>query len=125
MFGKESITPSWVTNLLRGDGSGMGLPAQWFIDVRDAARLHILPLSDTSLVGKRIWGAGGPYGWNGVLSILRKNFPKEADKIPADIAPSALEPNPWKIDNEVAAKALGGWISLEQSVVDTAKSVGF
>ncbi|KZT58657.1 NAD(P)-binding protein [Calocera cornea HHB12733] len=127
LYGKEALTPSWITNLLRGDGSGLFLPAltEWYIDVRDCAKLHVLSLAGGALTGQRVWAAAGPFGWNQVLAILRKNFPAVADKIPGDVAASPLEPCPWKIDNAPATKALGGWIGLEKSVVETARSVGF
>ncbi|KZO93936.1 NAD(P)-binding protein [Calocera viscosa TUFC12733] len=125
VYGKEALTPSWVTTLLKGDASPTAMPAQWFVDVRDCAKLHVLPLSDSSLTGTRIWAVTGAFGWNQVLAILRKNFPAHADKIPADIPASPIEPCPWKIDNAVGTKALGKWYSLEESVVGTAKSVGF
>ncbi|KZO93937.1 NAD(P)-binding protein [Calocera viscosa TUFC12733] len=125
LYGKEALTPSWVTNLLRGDASGMRSPARRFVDVRDCARLHVLALSDPSLMGRRIWAAGGPFNWNEVLSILRRNFPAHADEIPANIPGKPHELDPWNIDNARGTKALGSWIILEKSVVDTAKSVGF
>ncbi|EED81801.1 predicted protein [Postia placenta Mad-698-R] len=97
--------------------------SKWFIDVRDDGRLHIAALTNPSLSGKRIWGVAEPTGWNQILAILRKNFP-DANVAP-DLVGEPGEPTKQKIENTVATEALGGWIGLEQSLVDTGKSLGF
>lgn len=96
---------------------------EWFVDVRDDARLHLLALTTPSASGKRIWGVAEPFGWNRILGILRKEFPHV--QVPSDIAGAQGEPDRQKIDNSVASDLLGGWISLEKSVVDTAIGFGF
>lgn len=96
---------------------------EWFIDVRDDARLHILALTTPSLGGKRIWAAAQPVGWNEILAILRKELANVP--LPPDVAGAQGEPDLQKIDNSVAEGVLGGWISLEKSIIDMAHGFGF
>ncbi|PCH34576.1 NAD(P)-binding protein [Wolfiporia cocos MD-104 SS10] len=124
LFGEPRSTVYWIYELLQNnDSTAKSAHPQWFIDVRDDGRLHVLALATPSLGGKRIWAAAEPFGWNKVLSILRKHFPHV--KVPEDIPGPQGEPDPQRIDSTVAAEALGGWIGIEKSVVDTAKSLGF
>jgi hypothetical protein len=94
---------------------------EWYIDVRDCGRLHVLGLTTPSLGGKRVWAAAGPWGWNQILGILRRHFPNV--QVPEDF--EGGEPDRQRIDSEVARELLGGWIGLEQSLVDLAKSLGY
>lgn len=124
LHGSPRSTVRWIYALLHGDATWATLvPPQWFIDVRDDGRLHVLALTEPSLGGKRIWAAAEPFGWNKILAILRKHFPQVA--LPQDIPGAQGELDRQKIDNHVAKEALGGWISLEQSIIDTAKSFGY
>jgi len=124
LYGEPSSTATWITTLLKNDdkdAKAVTSRGKWFVDVRDDGRLHVLALDQPEAAGKRIWAAAGPFGWNLLLSILRKHFPKVA--VPEDQKEWTLSDQ--KIDSEVGRKLLGGWISLEDSVVDTAKSAGY
>ncbi|KZO93502.1 NAD(P)-binding protein [Calocera viscosa TUFC12733] len=122
LCGEPHSTGGWVSSLLKGDDtSAKNVGNQWYIDVRDDAQLHLLGMTKPELAGKRIWAAAGPFGWNAILQILKKNFPDV--KIPDENPEWVL--SPMKVDSEVGRKLLGGWISLEKSVVDTAKSIGY
>jgi len=122
LHGEPTSTSSRVAELMRNEPDPVRLrPPQWFIDVRDCARLHIISLTNPSLSGKRIWAAAEPFGWNAVLAILRKNFP--GLKLPEDFENGG--PDRQKVNSEPAKALLGGWISLEKSVVDFGKSLGY
>ncbi|KZT27632.1 NAD(P)-binding protein [Neolentinus lepideus HHB14362 ss-1] len=124
LWGSARSTAGWIQATAHGDGTyTTNVPPQWYIDVRDDGRLHVLALSDPSLGGKRIWAAAGPFSWNSIIRTLHKEFPWL--QLPPEVPGAQGEPDRQKIDNSVATKALGGWISLEQSVVDTAKTLGF
>ncbi|EED78053.1 predicted protein [Postia placenta Mad-698-R] len=124
LYGEPRSTAVWIHSFLKGDSEwAQSVAAQWFIDVRDDGRLHVTALTNPSLSGRRIWGVAEPTGWNKILAILRKNFPRA--NVAPDIVGEQGEPTEQKIENTVATEALGGWISLEQSLVDTGKSVGF
>jgi len=121
LFGAPRSTVGWIHALTQGEGSLVTqIPPQWFIDVRDDGRLHVLALTTPSLGGKRIWAAAEPFGWNRILAILRKNFPHL--QLPPDVPGKQGEPDPQKIENFVARDALGGYIGLEQSLVDSVLS---
>ncbi|EJU02038.1 hypothetical protein DACRYDRAFT_52244, partial [Dacryopinax primogenitus] len=122
LCGDPHSTGSWVVNLMKGeDKDAKVVPNQWYIDIRDDARLHIFGLSKPELADQRIWAAAGPFGWNDLIRILKKHYPDA--NIP-DENPKWVT-SPLKVDSEVGRKLLGGWTSLEQCVVDTAKSVGY
>lgn len=84
--------------------------------------MHVEALTNPSLGGKRIWGVAAPFGWNQILAILRGKT--SIANVPADVEGKQGEPDPQRIDNSVATEALGSWISLEQSVLDSVKSFG-
>lgn len=70
-----SSTAGWVAGLFKGDKSALQFPPQWFINVRDTARLHIAALIDPSQRGQRIFAFAAPFNWNDVLDIMRKQNP--------------------------------------------------
>ncbi|KAF9800990.1 hypothetical protein IEO21_10229 [Rhodonia placenta] len=124
LYGDARSTGFWIQSFLKGHNEfAESVGPQWFIDVRDDGRLHVAALTNPSLSGKRIWGVAEPTGWNQILAILRKSFP-DANVAP-DLVGEPGEPTKQKIENTVATEALGGWIGLEQSLVDTGKSLGF
>ncbi|KAK4543890.1 hypothetical protein LTR36_004664 [Oleoguttula mirabilis] len=71
----SSSTGSWVVKLWNGDASILDFPPQWFVDVRDTAKLHVAALIDPSANGQRIFAFAEPYSWNKLLAILRKQNP--------------------------------------------------
>ncbi|KZO93922.1 NAD(P)-binding protein [Calocera viscosa TUFC12733] len=124
LAGEPRLTAAWITNLFKGDTAVLSYRPQWYIDVRDAGQLHVLALTQSHLGGRRIFAAAGPIGMNKVLGALRKAFPSA--ELPDDVAGVLAEESKWKIDSELGREALGGkWISLEDTVVDTAKSAGY
>ncbi|KAK5121073.1 hypothetical protein LTR85_005557 [Meristemomyces frigidus] len=116
---ESSSTASWPVRLFKGDKSVLDSPPQWFIDVRDTAKLHVAALIDPSANGKRLFGFAAPYSWNDLLAILRKQNPdrqfiddkegegKDLCQIPNGEAEALLR------------KHYGhGWTSLEESLRD-------
>jgi hypothetical protein len=94
---------------------------EWFVDVRDTARLQFLAFTTPFMGGKRYLAAGEPFQWNQVYEIYRKDFPNA--KVPEDFDEGGADVQ--KLDNSSSTEVLGGWISLEQSLVDLGKSLGF
>jgi len=122
LCGEPHSTGGWIATLMKGDDTpAKTVGNQWYIDVRDDAKLHIFGLSNPKLADKRIWAAAGPFGWNDIIKVLKKHFPSA--KIPAE-NPKWVT-SPMEVDSELGRTLLGGWVSLEQSVVDTAKSLGY
>lgn len=113
----ESSTGRWPIQLWKGDTAVKDMPPQYFIDVRDDARLHVIALIDPSCNGQRIFGFAAPYNWNDVLAIFRKQNP---DKTFVDDFPD-MGRDLSQIPNEDAEALLKkhygrGWISLEESL---------
>ncbi|KZO93928.1 NAD(P)-binding protein [Calocera viscosa TUFC12733] len=143
LYGSWAISLDWLDKLLKGDETCFSMPpctssfharifrgtnqmvhVVYIVDIRDDAKLHVLALSEAEAGGKRILAVGNPHGWNEVLAILRKHFPNQP--IPVDRPASPLDPCPWRADDSLPKKLLGGsWISLEQMIVDSAKSLGY
>ena len=49
---------------------------EYFVDVRDTARLHIAALTDPDIHNERVFAFAEPFNWNDVLDILRKLRPR-------------------------------------------------
>ncbi|KZO93938.1 NAD(P)-binding protein [Calocera viscosa TUFC12733] len=124
LLGNAPSSLSWLADLLKGTGTPLSLPPHYIVDVRDDGRLHVLALSAPEAAGKRIWAASEPVGWNAILAILRKHYPNQP--IPEDTPTSPINPCPWRIDNSLSTKLLGGqWIGMEECIMDAAKSLGY
>lgn len=114
---KEASTASMVANLFNGDKSTLDFPPQYFVDVRDDARLHVAALIDPSCNGRRIFAFAAPFNWNDVLAIFRKQnpgktFPEDVEGMGRD-----LSQIPTEFAEELLKKHYGkGWTSLEESL---------
>lgn len=89
-------------------------PTEWFVNVRDVARLHVLALTSPALSspGARVWAVAAPFNVNDVLRILRKFYPEKT--FPADV--EGLGKDLRRIDNKRGEKLLGGWIGFEETM---------
>lgn len=99
-----------------------------FIDVRDVADAHIKAgLEIPEAGGQRLFTTAGEFSNRDIFNIIRKNFPEYADRLPGDSVKGGEFPpddQRYKFDNSETTKLLGiKWISLEQSIVDTVKSL--
>ncbi|KAF8500023.1 hypothetical protein JB92DRAFT_2980324 [Gautieria morchelliformis] len=122
LHGALSLTPGAAASGLKNDTAGAkSLPNQWFVDVRDCSRLLFLALTTPSMGGKRYLAVAERFDWNQVYGIYRRNFPKA--QVPEDIEGS--EPWAQRLEFTESTEILGGWISLEQSLVDLGKSLGY
>ena len=95
----------------------LSFPPQYFIDVRDTARLHLIALIDPDCHRKRLFGFAAPFNWNDILAIFRKQNPGKS--FPDDDPEQGRDLS--KIPNERAEQLLKkhygkGWTSLEDSV---------
>jgi len=112
-----SSTGSWPIGVMNGDTSNLETPPQWFVDVRDDARLHVAALIDPECDGQRIFAFAAPYNWTQILSILKEQNPgKDLPDPPKDEGKDLC-----KIPNEDAEALLKkhfghGWISLAESL---------
>lgn len=123
----SSSTGGWCPTLFNGGGADMlkSFPSQWFVDVRDTARLHVIGLIDPSCANERLFAFAETYTWNQIFAIMRKQFP---DRKIQDDWPKA-EPDLSVIPNEDAIALLQkhyghGFVSLEDSIAANLASIG-
>lgn len=92
---------------------------EWFVDVRDTARLHIAALTNPTVISERIFAHSETYNWTRILSILRRAYPGHSwPENPKD------EPEDLSTFDEPRKRSLGllrgmgreGFIGLEESV---------
>jgi len=115
----DSSTGSWPLKLFGGDTSVYEFPPQYYVNVKDDARLHIVALIDPECNGKRIFAFAAPFNWNDVLAIFRKqnpgmNFPEDG----------AFGRDLSEVPNAEAERLLKkhygkGWTSLEESLEES------
>ena len=101
-----------------------------WVDVRDIALAHVLAMEKPEAAGKRFFVVAGYFSNKEVAEIVAKNFPELADKVPTGEAlkagdfPEGGPEKAMRFDNSRVKEVLGlGFRSLEESVVDTVKSL--
>jgi len=69
-------TGDWLSAAYEGKENFLAtMPPQYFINVRDDAKLHVIALADTECNGERVFAFAAPYTWNSLLAVLRKLEP--------------------------------------------------
>ncbi|KAF4550937.1 Ketoreductase azaE-like protein [Elsinoe fawcettii] len=97
-----------------------------FVDVRDVALCHVKAIEVEAAANKRFFVTAGYMSNKQIAEIVKKNFPEYADKLPTEKTPGGDYPSGgvFKIDNSRVIDTLGiKFRSLEESVVDTVKSL--
>ncbi|VVT43692.1 uncharacterized protein SAPINGB_P000102 [Magnusiomyces paraingens] len=108
------------------DGNDFNSTPHIWVDVRDVALAHILPLEKPELAGKRLFVTAGFFSLQSVLDIVNKDFPELQGKIPVGEPGTGLSkvPNVYQIDNHVTNELLGiKYHTLEETVKDTFKTL--
>ena len=93
---------------------------EWYVDVEDTARLHVIAVLDPNVKSERLFACAGPIRWDDVVQILRKLQPhnsaipdatKDAVKEKFDIVPSRRA-------EQLLRDFYGqpGWTTLEESL---------
>lgn len=103
-----------------------GPPFLW-IDVRDAARAHLLALDRPEAGGRRLFTTAGRFCNAEIAKAARDNFPELRDRLPGPEDTGGGYPPADKLfsyDSSETNAILGiEWISLEKSVVDLVKDI--
>ncbi|TLD37912.1 hypothetical protein E2P81_ATG03587 [Venturia nashicola] len=96
------------------------LSPQYYVDVRDVARLHVIALLNPEVKNERVFGFAEPFNINDILAIFRKNIPQKTFQedwpgLGRDL--SIVAPKARSIE---LLKSFGrdGFVTLEQSVMD-------
>ncbi|RDL38294.1 putative NADPH-dependent methylglyoxal reductase GRP2 [Venustampulla echinocandica] len=98
-------------------------------DVRDLALAHVRALERPEAANKRFFVTAGYFSNRVLANIIRKNYPKLADKLPGDSVqggdyPEGGQASVYKTDNSRTREVLGiEFRSLESSIVDLVKSL--
>jgi hypothetical protein len=121
----SSSTATWLLNLFNCDeGAFDSFPPQYYVDVRDTARLHSIALRDPSCSGQRLFSFAAPFNRSDVLALFHelcpgKTFPADDRETGRDLS---IIPN--EDANELLKKHYGkGFASLKECVKATIDSV--
>ncbi|KAI9761179.1 MAG: hypothetical protein M1840_002011 [Geoglossum simile] len=101
------------------------VPPQYYVNVKDAALLHVAALLDPEVRNERIIAFAAPWAWNEILSIMRRARPDQRT-IPEDIPDEGKDLS--KVANargEELLRGFGlpGWTSLEDTIKENIKHV--
>jgi nucleoside-diphosphate-sugar epimerase len=100
-----------------------GLGSQYFVDVRDVARLHVAALLMKDVESERVFAFAQVYHSGNVLEVLRQVRPERKFQETPESYPKHL----YKVPNEHAEemlKKLGrkGWTSMHDSISEMVKA---
>lgn len=121
----EASTASWIIKLYNGDTSLFdAVPPQWFVNVQDTARLHVIAMVDPACNGERIFAFAAPFTFNDVLAAFRsqnpgKTFPDDKEGYGRDLS---------QIPNEEAEALLvkhygRGFVGFEETIAENIASL--
>ncbi|KAL4864865.1 hypothetical protein BDV12DRAFT_188600 [Aspergillus spectabilis] len=112
-----------LRNMLKGDDLIMRLlPPQWFVNVEDAARLHIIALLSPAVKDERIFAFASPFNWTDVVETLRKlrprnkSIPDPPENEGRDLSEIVLASRAECLLQDFFGQE--GWIGLERSIAD-------
>ncbi|KAL1846458.1 hypothetical protein Plec18170_009184 [Paecilomyces lecythidis] len=113
-------TMGWTRQLFDGNDSAVKLlPPQWFVDVEDTARLHVIALLDPAVKSERLFAFAAPLNWTDVIGILRKLRPyRQFPNPPENEGRDLTDIKPSKRAEQLIRDFFGrpGWTSLEESL---------
>lgn len=95
---------------------------EYYVDVEDAAALHVAGALLPHVQDQRIFAYGGRFSWDAILEIMRKLDTKR--KIPENFSsghdPNEIEPRP-KAEKLLWELGRPGWTSLANSIAANVK----
>ncbi|KAF2638797.1 NAD(P)-binding protein [Massarina eburnea CBS 473.64] len=113
-------TVGFVRSLYEGKNAELfeWLDPQWFVDVRDAARLHVAGAVLGGVEGERIFAFSEKYTWTGVAAVLEKEM---GSKVPVQLKDKGTDMTTVKGGRERAEELLRrlgrhDWVKCEVSV---------
>ena len=119
-------TSAWPVAVLKGEaGAISSYPPQWFVDVQDAARLHVAALVHPAAKEERIFAFAEQFNFNDKLAALRRIYPHR--NIMPDV-PNQQRDRTTVLPRDRAERLLRdmgreGWTSLEHSLRLNTESV--
>ncbi|KAF2766176.1 aldehyde reductase II [Teratosphaeria nubilosa] len=112
----SSSTASWINQAFTGSKDPLQYPPQYFIDVDDTARLHVIGIVDPAANGQRLFGFAEPFNWNDVFRLFREVKP-DGEWEDLQCLGRDLSQAPNKAAEDLLRKHYGkGWTGLKESV---------
>ena len=121
----DSSTATWLLKLFNGEADAFdSFPPQYYVDVRDTARLHSIALRDPSCSGQRIFSFAAPFNRSDVLALFRELRPGQSFPVDDRETGRDLSIIPNEDANELLQTHYGkGFASLKECVKATIDSV--
>lgn len=95
---------------------------EWFVNVEDTARLHVVALLSPAVKGERIFAFASAFNWTDIINILKKLRPNNhlIPEPPAnegrDLSDIVLSRRAEDLLREFFGQP--GWIGLERSIAE-------
>lgn len=117
-------TAGFVRCLYEGKNAEMfgWLDPQWFVDLRDSARLHVAAAVLKGIEGERVFAWAETYTWPRVAKILEETM---GTKVPIELKDKGVDLSKPPLErSEAYLKRMGleGWESFEEAVKLNIKS---
>ncbi|KAF2711914.1 NAD(P)-binding protein [Pleomassaria siparia CBS 279.74] len=111
-------TAGFIRSLYEGKNAELfaWLDPQWFVDVRDAARMHVAAAVLKGLEGERVYAWAERYTWPGVAKVIEETM---GEKVPIELQDKGVDMTNPPLEKSVQyLKRLGleGWEPFEESV---------
>uniref|UniRef100_A0A1Y1MV40 Uncharacterized protein n=1 Tax=Photinus pyralis TaxID=7054 RepID=A0A1Y1MV40_PHOPY len=100
---------------------------EWFVDVQDTARLHVIALLDPEVRDERLFAFAGPHNWTDVIEVLRRRCPQsKLPPAPDNEGRDLSDVKPAKRAEQLLRDFFGvpGWTSLEDSLANGIDGLG-
>ncbi|KAK9439706.1 Integrase, catalytic core [Metarhizium brunneum] len=115
-------TMGLTRRLLQGDKTVLHiLPPQWYVDVQDTARLHVIALLDPAVRDERLFAFAGPHNWTEVIQVFHRLCPQsKLPPAPENEGRDLSDVKPAKRAEQLLRDFFGlpGWTSLKDSLAD-------
>lgn len=98
---------------------------EYFIDVEDTARLHVLAMTHPGVVNERLFGVAELFSFNSLLDALRKLFPqrKFREAFPPQAKNLIVFKGKSRADDLMKQLSGRGLLTLEESIATTLQQV--
>lgn len=121
ILGAQGATGGLIPNLYKDGTTTSLLPPQYYIDVIDDAKLHLIAaVLDGDLKNERVFAFAGPFNWTDLVDAVVKCRPNAKEKL-AKLRNENEDRDLSKVPNELGAELLRKWFgqdgytSLEES----------
>ncbi|KAG6353785.1 hypothetical protein INS49_005265 [Diaporthe citri] len=114
-------TARWIKAVLDGHHDSIKhIPPQYYVNVQDTARLHVIALASPTVKDERVFAFTEPFNFNDIIDVLRRQYPGDERWVEVpDQRQDLSKIEPIKRAEELLEEAYGfRFTGLEQSVKD-------